>query len=97
MNIETNPLHSALDSKKDGGVKDWRIQEAASDGATVPERVDASLDEAKTRLHNAGVALAGTTRRVADATQGYVNEHPWRAMALAAAAGLLAALLIRRH
>lgn len=28
MNIETNPLHSPLDGKKDSTVKDWRTPDA---------------------------------------------------------------------
>lgn len=100
MNIETNPLHSPLDGKKDSSVKDWRTPDAdlgEGDRAAVQARVEAHLIDAKSRLHEARVALADTTRRAADATQGYVTEHPWKAIALAATAGLVAALLIRRH
>lgn len=100
MNNETNPLHTPLDGKKDSTVKDWRTPDAdlgIVDRSGMQETIEAQMNEAKSRLHAAGTALADTTRRAADATQGYVTEHPWKAIALAATAGLVAALLIRRH
>ncbi|MFZ5504227.1 MAG: DUF883 family protein [Pseudomonadota bacterium] len=100
MTIETNPLHSPLDGKKDSTVKDWRTPDAdlgVGDRSAMQEKIEARMNEARSRLHDAGTALASTTRRAADATQSYVTEHPWKAIALAATAGLVAALLIRRH
>lgn len=49
--------------------------------------------ELSNTMHEAG-ALGKAATRLADQT---VHEHPWRAIGLAAAVGLLIGLLARRH
>jgi ElaB/YqjD/DUF883 family membrane-anchored ribosome-binding protein len=65
--------------------------------AAVRDKVQRGLDQAKTRL----VAIEGKaleqTKAAARATDAYVHENPWRAVGIAAGAGLLIGLLIGRR
>lgn len=56
-----------------------------------------SLNAAKERLGNAQVVVAEKTRAVATATDHYVHVHPWQAIGIAAAAGILLGAVISRR
>ena len=64
--------------------------------AEVRERVQAHLDVVKDRLAQAEDAVIVRAKQAADATDNYVNENPWRAVGIAAGAGLLIGMLIGR-
>jgi ElaB/YqjD/DUF883 family membrane-anchored ribosome-binding protein len=65
--------------------------------AAARERIQASLASAKVKLSEAERALLEKTREAAKATDEYVHEHPWKAVGIAAGAGLLLGILISRR
>jgi ElaB/YqjD/DUF883 family membrane-anchored ribosome-binding protein len=60
-------------------------------------RIEASLAAAKVKLDDAERAALEKAKEAAKATDEYVHEHPWKAVGIAAAAGLLLGLLIGRR
>jgi ElaB/YqjD/DUF883 family membrane-anchored ribosome-binding protein len=65
--------------------------------AAARERIQASLASAKVKLTEAERALLEKTKEAAKATDEYVHEHPWKAVGIAAGAGLLLGILISRR
>ena len=61
------------------------------------ERIQASLASAKVKLSEAERAVLEQTKKTAKATDEYVHKHPWEAVGIAAAAGLVLGLLIGRR
>jgi ElaB/YqjD/DUF883 family membrane-anchored ribosome-binding protein len=61
------------------------------------ERVQASLATAKVKMADAERAMVEKTKVAAKATDDYVHDHPWRAVGIAAGAGLVLGLLIGRR
>jgi len=61
------------------------------------ERIQASLAAAKVKLNDAERALLEKTKETAKATDEYVHDHPWKAVGIAAGAGLLLGILISRR
>jgi ElaB/YqjD/DUF883 family membrane-anchored ribosome-binding protein len=61
------------------------------------ERFADHLRDAKLRIADAEDVLFDRTRAVARATDDYVNENPWRAVAIGAGIGLLLGILIGRR
>jgi len=61
--------------------------------AELRAKVQASLEQAKARLHQ----LQDKARAAGRATDDYVRSNPWQAIGLAAAVGLVAGLLIGRR
>ena len=61
------------------------------------ERIQVSLGSAKVKLAEAERALLEQTKKAAKATDEYVHENPWEAVAVAAAAGFVLGLLIGRR
>ncbi|MDX8399752.1 MAG: DUF883 family protein [Gallionellaceae bacterium] len=60
------------------------------------ERIKENLASAKERLAAAQQQAAVRTKQAAKATDEYVQENPWRAVGIAAGAGLIIGLLISR-
>jgi ElaB/YqjD/DUF883 family membrane-anchored ribosome-binding protein len=60
-------------------------------------KAEESLSKAKVRLADAQAATAEHARAAARATDDYVHENPWRAVGVAAVAGLLLGALISRR
>ncbi len=60
-------------------------------------RVKGAIGSAKAQLHDTQQRVAQKTRAATQATDAYVHENAWKAVALAAMTGLLAGLLMRRH
>jgi len=56
-----------------------------------------SLQAAKERLGSAQVAVVEKTKAAATATDNYVHVHPWQAVGIAAAVGLLLGAIISRR
>ena len=61
------------------------------------ERIQASLATAKVKLTEAERALLEKTKEAAKATDEFVHENPWRAVGIAAVAGLVLGVLISRR
>jgi ElaB/YqjD/DUF883 family membrane-anchored ribosome-binding protein len=65
--------------------------------AAARERVQASLATAKVKLADAERAVVEKTKKAAKATDEFVHENPWKAVGIAAAAGVVLGLLINRR
>jgi ElaB/YqjD/DUF883 family membrane-anchored ribosome-binding protein len=61
------------------------------------ERIQASLATAKVKLGEAERAALEKAKVAAKAADEYVNENPWRAVGIAAVAGLVLGVLIARR
>ncbi len=60
-------------------------------------RVAASLRDAKDKLIGAEKTAVEKTKQAAKVTDDYVHEHPWQAVGVAAAVGVLVGMLISRR
>lgn len=60
------------------------------------ERIQENLAAAKERLAEAQDQVAAKARQAAKATDEYVHENPWKAVGIAAGAGLIIGMLISR-
>jgi ElaB/YqjD/DUF883 family membrane-anchored ribosome-binding protein len=67
-----------------------RIQE-------VRARAEQSLREAKVRLSEVEEQALRRAREMADATEEYMRDNPWRSVGVAAGVGLLLGMLISRR
>ncbi len=65
--------------------------------AELRERMQTNLRLARLKLADAEAALREGTRQMAKATDHYVHENPWKAIGIAAGAGLLVGMLIGRR
>lgn len=54
------------------------------------------LDSALTRAHEVQSAAIETGKEVAEKTDVYVHDNPWRAVAISASVGLMVGILISR-
>jgi len=61
------------------------------------ERIQESLRLAKDKLSRAEEAVVDKTKAAARATDDYVHDHPWGAVGIAAAVGLVIGMLISRR
>jgi ElaB/YqjD/DUF883 family membrane-anchored ribosome-binding protein len=71
--------------------------EAGDKVADMRSRLTESLQTAREKLADADAAVRAKTREVARATDAYVHENPWKAIGVAAGAGLVIGLLIGRR
>ncbi len=60
-------------------------------------RLGESLRVARHKMQDADAALREKARATAEATDVYVHDNPWKAIGIAAGAGLLVGLLIGRR
>ncbi len=60
-------------------------------------RVAAGLRDAKEKLVSVERTAVEKAKQAAKATDGYVHEHPWQAVGVAAAVGILIGMLISRR
>ena len=65
--------------------------------AELRERMHTNLRLARLKLADAEAAVCESTRQMAKATDHYVHENPWKAIGIAAGAGLLVGMLIGRR
>jgi ElaB/YqjD/DUF883 family membrane-anchored ribosome-binding protein len=71
---------------------------AADEGAAAARaRVEESLRGARARIEAMDDEVAARLKEAAKAADDYVHEHPWGAVGIAAAAGLLVGVLISRR
>ena len=61
------------------------------------ERIQERLRDAKVRLADAEAAIVDKTKAAARATDDFVHDNPWRAVGIAAGAGLVIGVLIGRR
>ena len=70
----------------------------AGDGvAAARARIQESLKVVKERLISAEKNAIAQTRKAAKATDEFVHESPWKAIAITACAGILVGMLIKRR
>lgn len=65
--------------------------------AAARARAEDSVRAAKARMQEMKGDLLAQTREMAESADLYVRENPWRAVGIAAAAGLVLGLLISRR
>lgn len=70
--------------------------EAGGKIAAARAKVEESLDGAKRRLADAGAAAEAQARVAARATDEFVHDHPWKAVGIGAALGVILGMLISR-
>jgi ElaB/YqjD/DUF883 family membrane-anchored ribosome-binding protein len=74
------------------------LEDAAEQGRSglrgVQERASRAFDDARERLASTHSQVRRSARHAAEATDDYVNEQPWRALGLGAAAGVLLGLAV---
>ncbi|MEW6688098.1 MAG: DUF883 family protein [Pseudomonadota bacterium] len=71
--------------------------QAGEKAAVARERIQASLAAARERLGEAEHATLEKAKQAAKSADGYVHEHPWAAVGIAAAAALAVGVLIGRR
>ena len=64
--------------------------------SAIRERIQENLAAAKERLAAAQESIVVKTKQAAKATDEYVHENPWKAVGIAAGAGLVVGMLISR-
>lgn len=70
--------------------------EAGTKVAAARAKVEESLEGAKRRLADVGAAAEAQARVAARATDEFVHEHPWKAVGIGAAVGVILGMLIAR-
>jgi ElaB/YqjD/DUF883 family membrane-anchored ribosome-binding protein len=74
------------------------LEDAAEQGHSglraVQERASRAFDDARERFASTHSQVRRSARHAAEATDDYVNEQPWRALGLGAAAGVLLGLAV---
>lgn len=77
------------------------FDEAASAGGAradeLRSKASKMLDDALRRAHELQDAALKRGRQIAHDTDAYVHEHPWRAIGIAGAVGVLIGMLIARR
>jgi ElaB/YqjD/DUF883 family membrane-anchored ribosome-binding protein len=63
--------------------------------ADLKERLGGTLADARRRLELVEEALTARGKAAGRAADDFVNEHPWRAVGIAGAVGLVLGLLVR--
>jgi len=61
------------------------------------EQIRASLSRARSALHNAEDSVRERSKAAVQATEGYVQTHPWQALGIAAGIGVLLGMLCTRR
>lgn len=61
------------------------------------DRLESSLRQAREKLDRAEDAFEERTRDTVRRTNGYIHDHPWTAMSVAAGTGILMGILLARR
>ena len=72
-------------------------QQAGETVAAARARVQASMSGAKKRLAEVGDLTAVKAKVAAEAADEFVHEHPWQAVGIGAALGVILGMLISRR
>lgn len=70
---------------------------AEGEATALRSRIIDRLEAAKVRVADAQHEAVERAKRAADATDHYVHDHPWQAIGVAAAVGLVVGVLIGRR
>ncbi len=110
MTVELNAAVGNVESKKDVLVKDMKtvvgdtnvllrgIAAATADGyAATRSNVEGRLDDARTRLEATRTQMADRAHGLAEASQAYVKENPWKIVGASAAVGLVVGYFLSRR
>ena len=77
------------------------LKSVASEGGDKAQalraKVEENLNVAKARLRDLEGSLEEKAKEAAKLTEGYVQEHPWQTLGIAAALGVLVGLLLNRR
>lgn len=74
------------------------VSSSAEEFASARARIEATLGEARSRLHDSRITAGRKAACAADATQAYVRDNPWQVFGVAVAvAGLVTALIFSRR
>lgn len=65
--------------------------------SAVRAKIEASLQDARRKLSEVEAMVTAQARDAAKATDAMVREHPWKAVGIAAAVGVLLGMLIQRR
>ena len=60
------------------------------------EKIEASMKNAKEKLKDASEVAKEKSKKAAETTDIYVKDHPWQAVGLSAAVGVILGFLIAR-
>ena len=71
--------------------------EVGEEAAQIRARVQDRLHRATRELQDLKAAAIESTKEAAQATEAFVQDHPWKSLGIAAAAGLVIGLLISRR
>ena len=71
--------------------------QAGEKAAVARVKIQESLDIAKARLASMGEAGLEQAREAARTTDEFVHTHPWKAVGIGAAAGIILGMLISRR
>ncbi len=110
MNTKLTANPGAIAGWKDALVKDLRdvvgaaddlLKEVASstseEYAEARTKIEARLDEAKSRLDDARILVKRKACGAADATDKYARDNPWKLLGVAVAAGAAICFLLDRR
>jgi ElaB/YqjD/DUF883 family membrane-anchored ribosome-binding protein len=110
MNTDFNGGDAGIQGKKDVLVSDVKavvsdadalvkqvIDSTAGEISAARTKIETRLSDTRAGLDRAAHAVSDKVHRAADNTRVYVSDNPWKAIGVAAAAGLLVALLMRRR
>ena len=110
MNTELNASHGTVEGKQEKLVKELKgvvpdaddllkkvANSTAEEFAAALTKIEGKLGEARSRLDDARLAVMEKAKGAADATHVYVRENPWKALGVAAAAGLIIGFLLSRR
>jgi ElaB/YqjD/DUF883 family membrane-anchored ribosome-binding protein len=110
MNSEQITSHESVGGRRTRLVKDFKdvvtdvdtlLRDVA--GSTADEltaarsRIGTSLSTAKSKLDDARTVVKERAKGAVGATDQYVRQRPWGAIGMAAAAGLITGMLVRRR
>lgn len=70
---------------------------AEGEAEALRARIERKLDAARHRAADLQHEAAAQARRAADATDDFVRDHPWQAVGVAAALGVVVGVLIARR
>jgi ElaB/YqjD/DUF883 family membrane-anchored ribosome-binding protein len=70
---------------------------AGDQADSLREDIRSSLSRARETLQHAETSLREQGKIAVDATEDYVQKHPWQALGLSAAIGMLIGLLLSRR
>ena len=110
MNTQLNVSSGSIEGKKETLVKDLKgivadadtllkdvASSTAEEFAAARTKVEGRLGEARYRLAKTRSRITEKAKTAAGTTNQFVRENPWKAIGVAAAAGLIASYFLKRR